>query len=1002
MVEQTYRVDMIPNGVPLVVHVSQYDTEARTLIFELYKGDVAYEVPAGAVASIAGTKPDKTAFIYPMSIDGNVVSIDLQQQMAIVAGDVLTEIQITNSSGKIGSANFVIRVERGPIDEDSVISETDLPIFEQLVSDAQTAANEAQTAAEDAADAAESVGSIVPASAGTTGQVLTKTANGADWADKYPSGGTAGQVLTKTANGEAWEDVDGLPAGGTAGQVLTKNSSTDGDASWQTQQSGGGTWGSITGTLSDQTDLQNALNAKANTNAIESEKTARENGDSALHSEIESVRSAVGSPLVASTAAEMTNTNKVYVYTGSETGYTNGHWYYYNGTSWVDGGVYNSTAFNTDTTLTVSGAAADAKVAGDAVNDLKSSLNEIDNAVCYYSDNWIPKKGGAISAYPTRVFLAKFRVDADTVIRFTDLEENAFTSRYMVAYTCFDTDGTTVIVPDTGWKWYDVVGSVTLEAGQYIQITTKFDPEAQDTSQDGAVEIIRNAVRFYTKAQSVFDGLEAKLDGCISDADFMRYTPSYSLGVINIGNGKTINSSQSRMYCDYFNVEPGTIIRVKNTVLSNKEVYIAVYWYDKDKDFISCDITHYQQNPIAYNTVVDYVSEISGFARITVYWRYDPALTKTLIEQLSSSVKMSVAKAAIQSVSENPVDAEFIKKIRDQQTGKSLCFVWASDMHYQRNSNSAYGISPTVLKNIAKVASAVKADFITVTGDVVNGYNDISIQKSDLIDVTNALCENANIPAYIIEGNHDDNSWYVKNNGDSTGTYQGMSQVMTNDKFTAYAMNYALNGVVVDEDNPGGGYFYKDFAKAKIRCIFLNTTDIPYIENSDGTLKYYGQWTFGFQEKQMDWLANKALKFTESGWGVALFMHFDGQLDDAVGGSLSDPKCWYYVKQILAAYKTKSSGAFVSDVADFAASVSYDFTQNASNEIIGFFSGHVHADQNATVDGDLHVDIVCTFNYSSTPGYGFDVVTIDRVAGKVYTSRYLESALSEYDRELNI
>lgn len=224
MVEQTYRVDMIPNGVPLVVHVSQYDTEARTLIFELYKGDVAYEVPAGAVASIAGTKPDKTAFIYPMAIDGNVVSIDLKQQMAIVAGDVLAEIQITDSAGKIGSANFVIRVERGPIDENSVISETDIPIFEQLVSDAQTAANEAQTAAEDAADAAESVGSIVPASTGTAGQVLTKKATGADW-----------------------ENLQ---------------------------------WGGITGALTDQTDLASALDAKADKTMlapVESTSTASQN-----------------------------------------------------------------------------------------------------------------------------------------------------------------------------------------------------------------------------------------------------------------------------------------------------------------------------------------------------------------------------------------------------------------------------------------------------------------------------------------------------------------------------------------------------------------------------------------------------------------------------------------------------------------------------------------------------------------------------------------------------
>lgn len=209
MIEQTYRIDMIPDGAPVVVHVSQYDTAARRLSFELYNGGVAYELPAGAVASIAGTKPDNTSFLYAMTVSGNLVSIDLQQQMALVAGDVPAEIQITGAEGKIGSANFIIRVERGPIDENTVISETDLPIFEQLVSDAQTAANEAQTAAEDAADAAESVGSIVPASAGTTGQVLTKTATGADW-----------------------QDVDGLPAGGTTGQYLKKKTDTDYDFEW--------------------------------------------------------------------------------------------------------------------------------------------------------------------------------------------------------------------------------------------------------------------------------------------------------------------------------------------------------------------------------------------------------------------------------------------------------------------------------------------------------------------------------------------------------------------------------------------------------------------------------------------------------------------------------------------------------------------------------------------------------------------------------------------------
>lgn len=300
MIEQTYFLDMIPGeSTPPMVHVSQFDVNSRTLTFNLMKGGVAYVPDAGMSVTLDGMKPDNTVFSYPMTVDGSSVSIDVLTQMTVVSGHVRCEVSVSNQTGKIGSANFILAVEESPIDSGS-ISESDIPIFEDLKNQAQQAAASAEQSASDAEDfatdaetAATSVSAILPASAGTTGQVLTKTATGADWvdnqglpstgttgqiltktatgsewADKYPSSGTTGQVLTKTATGEAWEDIDGLPAGGTTGQVLTKNSSTDGDASWQTPQSGGGTWGSITGTLSDQTDLQNALNAKANVSAL--------------------------------------------------------------------------------------------------------------------------------------------------------------------------------------------------------------------------------------------------------------------------------------------------------------------------------------------------------------------------------------------------------------------------------------------------------------------------------------------------------------------------------------------------------------------------------------------------------------------------------------------------------------------------------------------------------------------------------------------------------------
>lgn len=54
-----------------------------------------------------------------------------------------------------------------------------------------------------------------------------------------------------------------VPTGGTTGQVLKKTTNTNYDYAWGADVGGGGAaWGSITGTLSSQTDLQNALNGK--------------------------------------------------------------------------------------------------------------------------------------------------------------------------------------------------------------------------------------------------------------------------------------------------------------------------------------------------------------------------------------------------------------------------------------------------------------------------------------------------------------------------------------------------------------------------------------------------------------------------------------------------------------------------------------------------------------------------------------------------------------------
>lgn len=81
-----------------------------------------------------------------------------------------------------------------------------------------------------------------------------------------------------------------------------------------------------------------------------------------------------GTPTAAATVADMTDHSKTYVYVGSESGYTAGDWYYWDGTAWTSGGPFQATSIITDTTLAVAGEAADAKATGDAIAAAKTAV----------------------------------------------------------------------------------------------------------------------------------------------------------------------------------------------------------------------------------------------------------------------------------------------------------------------------------------------------------------------------------------------------------------------------------------------------------------------------------------------------------------------------------------------------------------------------------------------------------------------------------------------------
>lgn len=225
MIYQSYKLNLIPDQVPLSVWCSQYDADSRTFRFEIYKGSELYTIPSDSTVTVRGTKQDNTGFEYSCTYDGSVANVIVKDQMTIFAGKVPCELRITNGTAILGTANFNLMVERTPLDTDVTISDTYLPLLEEAEQNAIRAEQAASQATTVLASAVKSVNNVLP---DANGNVDVQAGAG------LPSGGTTGQVLTKLSSADDdadWEDIPSdstkmnLVSSPTNGHLLTTNSS---------------------------------------------------------------------------------------------------------------------------------------------------------------------------------------------------------------------------------------------------------------------------------------------------------------------------------------------------------------------------------------------------------------------------------------------------------------------------------------------------------------------------------------------------------------------------------------------------------------------------------------------------------------------------------------------------------------------------------------------------------------------------------------------------------
>ena len=378
------------------------------------------------------------------------------------------------------------------------------------------------------------------------------------------------------------------------------------------------------------------------------------------------------------------------------------------------------------------------------------------------------------------------------------------------------------------------------------------------------------------------------------------------------------------------------------------------------------------------------------------------------------------------------------ERLLSLQNENTFNFALFTDLHYAPNLHesdpSNYPVDyDTVASNIVsainQVNETVPLACVISLGDNIENVNQNEISAAGLSTPAERGQLNRNLqlkkavalakklrgltPVFLpLKGNHDDGSltaYYAE----SDHAYY-LSYIMQDTDYYTHFFNHNANSHMVtlaDKTNTLAAYL--DLPTSKVRMIALNSIDIPYSAESDGKCPYLGdpynqylggQHTFGYQQAQLDWLANTALKLPDSGWQVMIFQHhpmlnsFSKRANAA-----SDYQRFNYdvLEGILDAFQhgttythTSTTGKAPNGATSslFACTLSADFTAQGAGQIIAIWNGHIHRDLYTTTTFETLTAATLTPNFTNK----FSTSDADFLSGQRFNSSGGTSADSAY------
>lgn len=327
--------------------------------------------------------------------------------------------------------------------------------------------------------------------------------------------------------------------------------------------------------------------------------------------------------------------------------------------------------------------------------------------------------------------------------------------------------------------------------------------------------------------------------------------------------------------------------------------------------------------------------------------------------------------------------------VASHETATSLSLGFITDTHIDNQATYGYP-SLSHLLNATKLANMAELDGLIHGGDLIDGGYVKNRSMSYISRGVSTLVSTSKVPIFMTQGNHDDNSMYLMKNNTAD------QHIKAEDWYWAVTRNLEQYGIVQNPDDPYGNYYYQDFEDSKIRVIFVNTNDLPYVLNEDGTVKYLAtNGDFAIGNKQLNWIADTALNFTDKGgdagnWAVLVMSHV--YLYNPKNVTNQPCKNSWILTEMLEAFKNGTAYTSEASTGDFAQSVTVDFTSQGAMEVIACIAGHNHLDLNAEVNGIQYITTAASLAnqrpYGTIEEDAFDIFTIDRETKKIYATRF--------------